>query len=284
MGGNDHFILRTLLSKLSGGSGIDTYDTSQFDKPVHVDLERGRIRTENGPDSEITDFENFIGSAKADTVSGSSKSNRLLGGDGDDLLYGFGGDDILIGGRGRDKIFDGLGNNRVEGGDGDDEIILYAGINNHDGGADNDYLIGGFQADSLDGGAGNDVLIGDAGDFFGSSDTLTGGKGDDFLMGGKGADTFVFNTNDGNDVIAAFALNNVVYNTSSGYTATATGRDFQSGVDHIQLAGFTTVNSSNVLSFVTSGANGAVFSAEGTEITVYGVDANQLTVDDFIFA
>jgi hypothetical protein len=36
------------------------------------------------------------------------------------------------------------------------------------------------------------------------------------------------------------------------------------------------------MSWVTDGADGAVFSAEGTSITFYDVAANQLTTDDFI--
>jgi uncharacterized protein YegL len=175
-----------------------------------------------------------------------------------------------------------LSGNTLTGNDNDDSLVSFAGLNVISGGNGNDYLAGGFQADNLSGGAGNDVLRGDAGSFFGGSDVLAGGTGNDFLMGGRGADTFVFNTNDGTDVIAAFDVVDMGFGPLSGYTATATGADFQSGVDHIQLTGFSTVDVSNVMSSVTDGADGAVFSAEGTSITFYDVAANQLTTDDFI--
>ena len=182
-----------------------------------------------------------------------------------------------------DNIIRGIGNNTLKGSGGHDSLKTFSGINILDGGIDSDYLIGGMQADNLKGGAGNDVLRGDAGSFMGGSDTLAGGQGNDLLMGGKGADTFIFNSNEGNDTIAAFNISEMGYGVLSGYTGTPTGKDFQIGVDHIQLNGFSSVDASNVLSSITDGSNGAVFSAEGTDITFYGVNASQLTVDDFTF-
>lgn len=164
-----------------------------------------------------------------------------------------------------------------------DSFTLLSGINSLQLNSGSDFGIGGFQADNLSGGAGNDVLRGDASAFLGGSDVLDGGADNDFLMGGRGADTFIFDTNDGVDIIAAFDVADMDFSLLSGYTATATGTDFQSGVDHIQLSGFSTVDASNVMSSVTDGADGAVFSAEGTSITFYDVAANQLTADDFIF-
>jgi len=145
-------------------------------------------------------------------------------------------------------------------------------------------LVGGIQADVLKGGAGNDVIRGEASNgFLGGSDAISGGNGDDIMMGGRGADTFIFNTSDGDDVIGQFGLGDVAFDNINGYSVSATGADFQTGIDHIQLDGFSTVNASNVMSSVMDGADGAVFSAEGTSITFYDVAANQLTVDDFIF-
>ena len=216
--------------------------------------------------------------------TGSSGDDVINAGKGNDQINSGSGNDIVNANLGNDVVIDGLGNNSLNGQGGLDALIAFSGINTSSGGAGSDFLLGGFQADSLDGGAGNDVLRGDAGNFMGGSDTLAGGQGDDLLMGGKGSDTFVFNTNEGSDTIAALNIADMGYGPLSGYTGTPNSKDFQTGVDHIKLNGFSGVDASNVLSSITDGANGAVFSAEGTEITFYGVDANQLTTDDFIFA
>ena len=60
-----------------------------------------------------------------------------------------------------------------------------------------DHLYGYGSDDLLDGLAGNDILDGLAG-----NDTLVGGAGDDVLDGGAGSDTYVYLSDDGNDVIA----------------------------------------------------------------------------------
>jgi len=233
---------------------------------------------------EGTSEDNFIfaliGNDKVDGLGG---DDFLFGDSGDDTLSGGAGNDQIDGGTGNDIILDGMGKNKLDGGNGVDQLLTFSGLNELDGGGDSDYLAGGFQADQLSGGTGNDVLRGDAGSFLGGSDVIEGGADDDFLMGGRGADTFVFNTNDGSDIIATFDVADIGYGPLSGYTATATGSDFQTGIDHIQLDGFSTVNSSNVMSSVMDGADGAVFSAEGTNITFFGVTANQLTTDDFMF-
>lgn len=215
--------------------------------------------------------------------TGSAGDDVINTGKGNDQINSGAGNDVVNANLGNDIVVDGLGNNTLNGDGGNDAVITLSGINVLQGGSGSDYLAGGFQADTLSGGDGKDVLRGDAGGFLGGSDVLIGGADDDFLMGGRGADTFVFNTNDGTDIIAAFDVADMGYGPISGYTATPTGADFQSGIDHIQLAGFSTIDASNVMSSVTDGTDGAVFSAEGTSITFFGVTAYQLTVDDFMF-
>lgn len=127
------------------------------------------------------------------------------------------------------------------------------------------------------------MLRGDSGTIIRGSDILTGGEDDDFLMGGIGADTFIFSTNGGSNTIASFDVIGVLCDATNGYTVAATGADFQVDVDHAQLEGFSSVNVSSVMSFVSDGSDGAVFSAAGTTITFFGVSASQLSSDDFIF-
>jgi len=234
---------------------------------------------------DASDGDDIInGDNNGNFLDGGAGNDQVIGNGGDDNISGGTGNDILGGGTGNDEIVDGIGNNTLDGGNGLDKLITLSGLNTQSGGEGSDLLVGGIQADVLKGGAGNDVIRGEASNgFLGGSDAISGGNGDDIMMGGRGADTFIFNTSDGDDVIGQFGLGDVAFDNINGYSVSATGADFQTGIDHIQLDGFSTVNASNVMSSVMDGADGAVFSAEGTSITFYDVAANQLTVDDFIF-
>lgn len=184
---------------------------------------------------------------------------------------------------GNDVIEETLGGFSIAGDAGHDKISVLSGVNDIDGGDDNDFIIGGYEADTLEGGAGDDVIRGDASELMGGSDIIEGGAGNDLLMGGNGADLFKFSTNDGDDVIGHFKIANVNFDASTGYSATADGADFQSGIDHIELSGFTSVDASNVMDSISDVAGSAVFSAEGTEITFHDILEAQLSADDFLF-
>lgn len=225
----------------------------------------------------------IAGGIDNDVLHGGRGHDMIWGGDGNDFLYPGSGNDYVNAGRGNDTIISGLGNSTLDGGRGHDKVFVFSGINTIHGDLDSDLLVGGFQADIIDGGDGNDVLRGDADGLLGGSDTLIGGSGDDFLMGGQGADTFIFKPNAGNNVIAAFNIADIEFGLA-GYSAAATGADFQSGVDKINLAEFSNMSPTNVLSFVSHGEGGAVFSAAGTAITFFALSAAQLSADDFIFA
>ena len=110
----------------------------------------------------------------------------------DNHLLGLDGHDRLAGGYGDDKLSGGSGNDRLSGRAGDDIL---------DGGAGRDRLSGGSGDDLVSGGSGRDILLGGAGD-----DVLQGGTGNDRLYGGRGADTFVFDLEDGRDVIRDFSF------------------------------------------------------------------------------
>nr|WP_255720504.1 hypothetical protein [Acuticoccus kalidii] len=73
---------------------------------------------------------------------------------------------------------------------GPDEFLGFAG---------NDLMRGRGGDDAMFGGYGNDTLIGDDGD-----DWLNGGPRNDVLIGGEGADTFVFDSRAGLDVVKDF--------------------------------------------------------------------------------
>ena len=225
------------------------------------------------------------GNSGLDLLSGGKGNDSIYGGDDNDHISGGSGNDQLFGENGNDRVIDGLGNDSVSGGSGSDKVATLSGINEVLGDSGSDLLIGGVQVDTLQGGTGNDIVMGDpgTGPLFGS-DEIAGNAGDDILMGGRGADVFVFKPNDGDDIIADFSVADVQHLSGSTYAVSKFGTDFQIGVDRIKLDGFTTTDKGNVLSKLSDSSTGAVFSSEGVSITLYGVDAAELSTDDFLFA
>ena len=248
------------LSNLDGAVFTD-------DEPVATG--RATIRNDDDPDRIET------GTLGDDTVTA---------GKGDDQINTRAGDDIVNAGIGDDLIVDGLGNDELNGQGGNDLVIALSGINTLRGGEGNDYLAGGYQRDYLIGNAGNDILRGDPGTNFLTAglDVLDGGPGDDILMGGRGADIFIFNPGDGSDVIGGFDQYAIV-SSPSGYSVSVTRSDFEPGNDVIRLQNFTTVTESNVMSYIQDQNDNAVFNAENTSITFFGITTNLLDENDFLF-
>ncbi len=217
---------------LAGGDGMDTLDFSAigtganaYTQPpaigVTVDLSVvGGQATGYGVDT-LSGFENVVGTAQADQLSGDGGANQLYGGAGDDTLSGAAGNDTLAGGPGNDVLF---------GGDGDDTVVFNFGSNlagfQHVGatlvvtGPDGSDTLAGIEhlqfadavlslADVVDraaptpapgmsvtgtsgmivqGGSGNDLLNGSSG----GNDTFEGGPGSDTINGGDGIDTAIY--------------------------------------------------------------------------------------------
>jgi len=194
---------------LFGGAGIDTLSYANDTRGVSVNLATNT--TGRGAAGDIIgQFENLIGSAFADQLTGSNIDNLIDGGDGNDQIDGGKGNDTLLGGLGNDNLIGGNGSDTLNGGGGNDKL---------DGGDGNDTLLGEGGNDTLTGGNGNDNLNGGDG-----NDTLDGGKGDDILNGGLGADVLTGGL--GADVFVFDALD----------SATDRITDFKSGVDKIDLS------------------------------------------------
>ena len=149
------------------------------------------------PGDGVTTFSAADG---GDHVEGDGEANRIVGGDGGDALYGYGGNDTIEGGGGSDHIEAGEGDDSVDGGEGHDTLFGGGGNDTLVGGAGNDNLAGHGDDDVLQGGIGDDILEGGAG-----NDTLEGGTGNDTLYGDGGADTFVFEADNGADVVGDFS-------------------------------------------------------------------------------
>lgn len=86
-----------------------------------ADLDQNRFSYSGQPgtESNMTGFENLVGSDSSDTIVGSDTANTLVGADGDDSIDGAAGNDIIYGGR------SGECGNQISGGLGAD--IFYVG-------------------------------------------------------------------------------------------------------------------------------------------------------------
>lgn len=172
-----------------------------------------------------------------------AENDNLFGRGGSDTIQGEGGDDSLSGDAGNDVLLGGDGVDTLNGGKGGDRL---------DGGNDGDLLLGGFGADRLIGGTGRDTLRGGEG-----NDTLQGGAEVDVLSGGGGADGFVLRER-GRDVV----------------------QDFDLGVDVIVVTRGAQVFADLVISDT---ARGAVVESGAARMLLVGVDAADLTFDQFVF-
>ncbi|MFK7862282.1 MAG: beta strand repeat-containing protein [Granulosicoccus sp.] len=228
-GGDDYFYASGGADVLDGGLDNDTLDFSEYSiASISIAIDGDTQITVNvsgGDNQLVSGFENVIGSAGSDVITGDLLDNILDGFIGDDTLEGAEGDDTIRGGAGNDVLIAGAGIDSFDGGEGEDTLDysalagitgitlslntsnqVTATVGNGDDdtvvnvenvvGSDADdaltgdssanTLVGGSGNDQLAGQAGNDVLEGDAGD-----DSLQGGEGNDILRGGDGVDTLV---------------------------------------------------------------------------------------------
>ncbi len=226
---------------------------------TNVNRDAGRFEQllVNGADGAFSAFilsgnDRIILSQGDDDIGGFAGDDNMRGRRGDDSLDGGAGDDTVIGNAGADRLRGQAGDDLARGGGGDDLVI---------GGGGDDRLLGNGGGDRLRGGAGNDTLSGGGGDDNlkggGGNDRLIAGAGNDTLIGGRGADVFVFDANDGENLI----------------------RRYEDGTDRIELSGV-------------GGFGGLTIEQDGADVTIaFGstiirvADANEgdFTAEDFLF-
>ena len=187
---------------LSGGGGNDTVSYRGSNAGVIVNLESEDAEGGHAAGDTITNFENIIGSAHADTLTGRNGTANII--------EGAGGSDILDGGTGNNTLSYQSSNARVDvdlregqdetidgtletlimkssGGHASGDKVIYDTFQNITGSRHGDILTGNSGVNTLKGGAGNDTLKGEAGD-----DILEGGPGSDTLDGGEDDDTATY--------------------------------------------------------------------------------------------
>jgi hypothetical protein len=99
---------------LDGNAGGDTLDYSVgYTSGVTINMAGGGVSQD-----AVEEFENAIGTAFADNITGNEVSNTIKGGGGNDNLRGGSGDDTLRAGKGNDNVRGGSGDDDMFGGKG----------------------------------------------------------------------------------------------------------------------------------------------------------------------
>jgi len=211
------------LDNADGGTGVDTLDYSDVGAAIiSVNLTSGTFDF-NGFLRTVTNFENYIDTDGAGTITGTTGANVIDARGGSDSVNGGAGNDTIYGGSDSDTIRGSLGADDLYGGSGIDTLSYstasaavavslaagtgtageatgdtVTGFENVFGSTFNDSLTGDSGANELRGGAGNDSLSGENGNdtLLGQdgNDTIRGGAGADSLVGGSGIDTLTYNT------------------------------------------------------------------------------------------
>jgi Ca2+-binding RTX toxin-like protein/uncharacterized protein (DUF2141 family) len=172
---------------LNGGLGIDTVSYAEAGAAVTVSLLSGQATGGAGTD-QLLGFENILGSAFNDSLTGNGGDNLLIGGSGNDLLDGEAGADTADYRTAKSAVTADLSAGTATSGLEVDSLIR---IENLIGSRFNDSLTGDLTANTLAGDLGNDLI--------------TGGGGADQLSGSSGRDVFRYLTL-GDSALAAMDL------------------------------------------------------------------------------
>lgn len=114
--GDDLILAGKSRDDLTGGMGDDTLSYELSDVGVSASLIAGTLGISGYAQGDsVAGFENIMGSAYGDTLTGDDLVNQLIGNAGSDILNGGGGADSLSGGAGDDVI---------DGGDGEDTAVF----------------------------------------------------------------------------------------------------------------------------------------------------------------
>ena len=176
--GSDRIYASKGADRLTGGGGIDWLDYSRLTEAVTVSLHTGQT-SQGAAGDIISEFENLIGTAKADRLTGNIFINVLEGKGGADWLDGLAGSDMASYASSPAAVRVTLSGTRdpngwVTASGGDAEGDRLKNIEWLSGSSHADRLTGDNLANRLFGNAGDDILAGLAG-----ADSLTGGAGSD---------------------------------------------------------------------------------------------------------
>jgi Ca2+-binding RTX toxin-like protein len=187
-GGNDTLDGGAGNDTLIGGAGSDTASYASSVAGVTVNLGAGTASGGDAAGDTLSEIENLIGSAQADTLTGDGGDNVLEGGGGGDTLNGGLGNDTYVVDSAGDVVTEAAnaGTDEVQTALASYSLAALANVENLTGtAATGQSLTGNGGANTITGGAGNDTLDGGAGEDMligGTGDTLLGGDGDDLIV------------------------------------------------------------------------------------------------------
>lgn len=259
---------------LDGLAGVDTLSYELAADAVNVNLAEQKATT-GGIVDTVRNFENVVGSAFGDTLTGDLQDNVFDGGTGSDTVSyqnvkaGQGGVIVSL-------AITGAQNTQASG---IDTFLAVTGtarssIENLTGSLNDDKLTGDAYANILDGSDGADTIIASGG-----ADTLSGGLGDDSLNGGAGLDTALF--------LGTTAA--VVNLASTKAQDTGYGLDILVGIENVQSGDGADRLSGNILANSLRGGlgNDTIEGAGGNDTLAGGDGADSLTggvgADSFVF-
>jgi Ca2+-binding RTX toxin-like protein len=147
----------------------------------------------------------------------------------------------------------------------DDDTIRNDSISGSHG---NDPPFGWLGSDTIAGGDGDERLDGGSGD-----DVPMGRAGDDFITTGLGRDRINVRPGEGFDRVAA---------TDSLRLSTPVAADFDPGLDVIVFDGFGFASRAEALAAFGTTSNGALFSAQGTSILLWGINVDTLSASNVV--
>ncbi len=205
--GNDTIINSFITSGvMDGGMGNDTFDVSGSGYALNFDLNLPVITIVG---TQISNFENIIGTSGVNIIKGNNVDN---------LLEGHAGGDTLTGG-GNTAAGDTVSYNKSNA-----AVTVNLALNTASGGHASGDTISGFEnvtgsngfGDNLTGSSGNNVLKG-----LGAVDTLNGELGNDTLIGGVGGDSL--NGGGGLRDLADYSDSNAAVSVSINGAGSASG-------------------------------------------------------------
>jgi hypothetical protein len=244
---------------ISTGAGGSTVTLSTVAKPSTQDtINSGGADTiwAGSGTVSITDT-----GGKGDVVFAQSAKLTFINGSGASVLYAGTGTVVVEGGVGGGVFHAGTGlDSQLTAGTG--RVVFYGGASGDvltAAGAANDILIAGAGSESLQGGTATGTL------------GIRGGSGSDVMVAGAGRTDFTVGS--GNDTITVRGLADVItiLNGHSGGLDMISG--FRSGVDEIDLVGFSGNTASNAINSQISDSHGGslIFLPDGTRLDMVGL-------------
>jgi T1SS-143 domain-containing protein len=234
--GNDTLEGGSGADNLDGGADTDTLSYAASAAAVNVNLGTNAVSGGDAAGDTIANFENVLGSAGNDTITGNGSANLLDGNSGNDSISGGAGADTLLGGAGNDTLEGGTGADSLDGGANTDTLSYATSVSAVNVNLGTGAVSGGDAAgdtianfENLIGSGGDDTLTGSSG-----ANTITGGAGNDTIEGGAGADNLDGGAN--TDTLS-YAASGAAVNVNLGTNAVSGG----------DAAGDTIANFENVL-------------------------------------